>query len=282
MAKKLVFVSNYLSHYARKISEAFIKIYGEDFMFIATTPFNQKRLNVGFTDMNQLPFVLRAYENPEAKTQAMKIIDEAECVIVGGVPVNIVNNRLNAGKITFMYSERFMKGPLQKDIVRYFKYIIYSGGRRAARDIHAKFYLLCTGAFAKKDYNMCGLFRDRAYKWGYFPDMKSYDDIDAIISRKAGNSILWGGRFLDWKHPELAINLAKNLRDMGLTFSMKIIGAGDMQDSLSGMIEAMNLHEYVKLTTGGGGIERRDACRDGESTNILVHFRQTRRLGSSP
>ena len=248
MSNKLVFVSNYLSHYSRTISEAFIRIYGEDFTFIAMTPFNQKRLAAGFQDMNQLPFILRAYESPESEQDARRLIDESECVIVGGMPVSIVSSRLAQGKLTFMQSERFFKGPLWKDIVRFVKYSRYSGGRVQARYPKAKFYLLCASAFAARDYNICGLFRGKAYRWGYFPEVKRYEDIDALISRKEKCSILWAGRFLEWKHPDFAVRLAENLRTQGKSFRLKIIGSGEMQEDLAGMIAAKNLHDCVELT----------------------------------
>ncbi|MBQ7216986.1 MAG: hypothetical protein IJS39_13500, partial [Synergistaceae bacterium] len=129
MTKKLVFVSNYFNHHQKALAEEFVKIFGDDYAFIAMTPFNQKRLAIGYKDMNQAPFVLRAYESPEAWQEARRLIDESDCVIVGGMPVSVVSSRLAQGKLTFMQSERFFKGPLWKDIVRFVKYSRYSGGR---------------------------------------------------------------------------------------------------------------------------------------------------------
>ena len=251
---KLVFVSNYLNHHQMPLAQEFINIYGEDFTFIAMTPFNQARLNVGYRDLNSMPFVLRAYESPETLSQARRLINESECLIIGGMPVNIVSSRLELGKITFMQSERFFKGPfLKKDLGRFVKYCMYRGGRSAARSKSSKFYLLCSGAFTAWDYNLCGLFRNKAYRWGYFTELKQYDDIDNLISRKEPSSILWAGRFINWKHPELAIKLAKNLRDSNINFSLKIIGSGEMLDELSNMINALNLNDSVKILTRGGG-----------------------------
>ncbi len=248
MSKKLVFVSNYFNHHQKALAEEFVKIYGSDYVFIAMTPFNQARLAIGYTDMNQAPFVLRAYENPEAAQLARNLIDEAECVIVAGMPVSVVSSRLALGKITFMQSERFFKGSVWKDIARFVKYRRYSGGRVQARDPKAKFYLLCASAYAAWDYNVCGLFRGKAYRWGYFPEVKRYDDVDGMISRKEKGSILWAGRFLALKHPELAVRLAENLKVQGKTFRLKIIGSGELQESISRMIEAKNLHDCVELT----------------------------------
>ena len=244
MKMKLVFVSNYLSHYSRSISEAFIRIYGGDFRFTAMTPFNQKRLTAGFHDMNQLPFVLRAYESQPALDEARNMILEADCVIVAGLPVAVVAERLRQEKITFMQSERFFKGPLWKDAVRFVKYWRYSGGRPSAADSKAKFYLLCASAYAAWDYNTCGLFRGKAYRWGYFPELKRYDE----FPRKEKASIIWVGRFLDWKHPDLAVKLAARLKASGKSFRLRMIGSGEMQEKLSRMIDAEDLRDCVELT----------------------------------
>lgn len=248
MSKRLVFVSNYFNHHQKALAEEFVKIYGKDYVFIAMTPFNQVRLAIGYKDMNQAPFVLRAYESPKAEQEARNLINDSDCVIVGGMPVSIVSSRLALGKITFMQSERFFKGPLWKDLVRFVKYFRYSGGRAQARDPKAKFYLLCASAFAAWDYNTCGLFRKKAYRWGYFPEVKSYDDIDGLIAKKEKNSILWAGRFLDLKHPDFAVRLAENLKAQGKTFRLKIIGSGEMHEDLARMISAKNLNNCVELT----------------------------------
>ena len=245
--KKLVFVSNIMNHYMKPLTEEFVKMYGDEYVFIAMIPFSGKGVSAGFRDMNQELFVLRSYESPEAEREARMLIDESECVIIGGMPVSVVSNRLSQGKLTFMQSERFFKGPLWKDAVRYVKYRRYSGGRVYAADPRAKFYLLCASGYAAYDYNMCGLFRDKAYRWAYFPEAKRYSDVDGLLSRKEKATILWAGRLIDWKHPDFAVKLAENLRSQGKDFRVKIVGSGDMQGELARMIEAKNLSDCVEM-----------------------------------
>lgn len=264
---KLVFVSNYFNHHQKALADEFRRICGDDYMFIAFTPFNEKRLAIGYKDMNQESYVFRAYESPAMMNEARKMIYEAECVIIGGMPVSYVSSRLKQGKITFIQSERFFKGPLWKDIIRYVKYCRYSGGRREARDPSAKFYLLCAGAFAAWDYNICGLFRGKAYRWGYFPELKNVDDIDGLMSRKKPGSILWAGRFLPLKHPDYAVILAKRLRDMNLNFHVKIIGSGEMQEALARMIESENLGSHVELV---GAMPTEQVRKEMEESQIFL------------
>ena len=41
--------------------------------------------------------------------------------------------------------------------------------------------------------------------------------------------LLWAARMIDWKHPELAVETARMLRERGLRFHMDIIGDGELR-----------------------------------------------------
>ena len=250
--KKLVLLANRLNHYQKSISDEFAKIYGNDYTYIAMLPFFSGQPVPGVRDLNYEPYVLRGYESPGAMQEARNLIDGAECVIIGGSPeyMHMTKGRLSRGKMTFLYSERFFKGPLWKDAVRFMKYYGCFGTRSYSRDIRSKFYLLCTSAFAAWDYNTCGLFRNKAYRWGYFPEAKRYDDIDGLISRKKKAGILWAGRYIGWKHPELAVKLASNLRDRGLSFTLRITGSGVMESELQRLVESSGLNDCISLNIG--------------------------------
>ena len=253
--KKLAFVTNFITSHQIELARNFAKIYGDDYIFIlmsnsgyegsgAVTKDSNKKIN----DYNSEKFLFKGWENPEL---ARKFINESECVILGGIHPAILQERLKSGKLTFFYSERFMKGGLLKDLARLIKYNFFTGIRKSARDKDSKFYLLCASAFAVKDYNLCGLFKNKAFKWGYFPEVRHYENIDSLISQKNQARILWAGRFINWKHPEFAVKLADNLRNQNINFSLKIAGAGAMYETLSSMIDSLNLRELVNLTPEG-------------------------------
>lgn len=263
---KLVFFSNYFNSHQKPLADEFIKILGEDnYKFVATdyVKADENIFQVG-TEFDNAPCVIKYYQNPE---EAQKIINEAECVVIGGLPVGLIRERLGMGKLTFMYSERFFKGPLSKDILRFAKYYLYSGGRRAARNPKANFYLLCAGGFVKNDYEICGLFKNKAYKWGYFPEIKNYDDIKKLIASKENNNILWAGRMLNWKHPELAVMLAKNLKSKNINFKLKIIGSGPEYEKISLMLDEFNLRDCVELT---GAMSREQVRAEMERAKIFL------------
>ena len=47
------------------------------------------------------------------------------------------------------------------------------------------------------------------------------------------------------KHPELAVKLAANLRDMGLVFTLRIRGSGVMEKEIHSLIESHGLNDCV-------------------------------------
>ena len=98
-------------------------------------------------------------------------------------------------------------------------------------------YMLCASAYTAGDYHKLGLFKNRTYHWGYFPETKRYDDMDRLFDNKKKTNILWCGRFLDWKHPDDMIKVAMRLKNDGYTCTMNLIGTGVMEQELSDMIK---------------------------------------------
>ena len=89
------------------------------------------------------------------------------------------------------------------------------------------------------------------FKWGYFPEKKLYD-IEALLEGKANSrketgkfSLLWAGRFIDWKHPEYAVRAAAKLKQDGYDFTLTMVGGGAMEEELRDMVRAEELEDVV-------------------------------------
>ena len=116
--------------------------------------------------------------------------------------------------------------------------------------------MLCASAYTAADFALFGLFRNKCYKWGYFPEVKKYDIAD-LMSRKLSAttvglkhpkaSILWAGRLIGWKHPDASIKAAYELKKKGYSFQLDIIGNGEMEHQLKNMIQKMDLSDCVKM-----------------------------------
>ena len=238
---KFVFVSNYFNHHQHAFSNEMFRLTNGEYRFISTKLIEQERLKMGWSEPKE-SYVLHFDENPE---YCRKLIDSAEVVLFGDAPEELLQNRLKDGKLVFKCSERLYKTGVKRytlfprRVINYFRWGRYSN-----------LYLLCASAYCAEDYALTGNFIGKAYKWGYFPDTKRYDNIeDLFVEKKKNRSplILWVGRFIGWKHPDAALRAAKRLNDNGLDFEMCIIGGGELEETVKSLVTEYHLENKVRL-----------------------------------
>lgn len=236
---KVVFLSNFYNHHQSSFSMAMDKLTDNNFYFIETSEMPNERKNLGY-GIEKPKFVMQWY-NDEQKETCVNIINDADAVIYGSAPYELIKNRLNQGKLTLVYSERLFKRGFSytKWLVRVYKYKKLYGGRK-------KVYLLCASAFSSYDYNRLGVFKNKAFKWGYFPPVKKYK-VDDLIDSKIPNSILWCGRFIDLKHPEMPIEVVKKLKENGYNVNLKFVGDGELRESIENLVKNYGLENEVEL-----------------------------------
>ena len=239
---KIVFSSNYLNHHQAPFCNELQKIDGVEFTFIATKAIREERLALGYENMNMYPYVLRAYEDEEQTLKAKKLCHECDILICGDADDKVLFERAQSGKPLFVFSERMFKGGiihmLSPRVIKRMKKFRLNFRQNCV-------YLFCNGAFTAADYKRFGVYKNKAYKWGYFPEVKKYNNINELISKKRPNSILWVGRLLDWKHPELAVSVAKQLKEKGYNFTLDIIGTGEMEEQIRQMVNKNGLNDCV-------------------------------------
>ena len=240
---KVVFLSNFLNHHQLPFCLEMYKKLGNGFSFVATTSLPQEQLKLGYHDLNnEYPFLVRTYEGEDQESKAMLLTQEADVVIIGSASLHYVEQRLRQNKLTFYYSERLYKSrpQLWKMPVRIIKFLKRFGK-------YKNFHLLCASAFAARDFALTGVFINKAYKWGYFPEVREYDNVDGFIEKKNPNSMVWAGRFIEWKHPDDVIHLAKRLKRDGYDFCINMIGNGELFDSIDKAIKEHALEDRVQL-----------------------------------
>lgn len=238
---KIVFVSNYFNHHQKPFCDEMYKRLGSDFAFISTTVMREERKKLGYAQGNLPDYVILSYENEEQKKKALSLINEADVVISGSAPNEFLLERIRNGKLLIRYSER----PFKRKISCLKR--VYHAFSFRKRDLFKKnIYMLCSGAYAANDYASVGMYKNRMYKWGYFPQVKEYD-IDELISRKNPTDIMWCGRFIDWKHPDDAVILAKKLKDAGYNFRLSLVGTGTMEDELHQLAKNSGLNDCVRF-----------------------------------
>lgn len=232
----LTITSNFLNHYSLSLSNE-MKKYFKEFHFIVKEKLPEERMKLGFANLNDLDFVVKEYEEPE---KVEKLILESDVVITDYTFNKYVKKRLSTDKLTFVDSERLFK--TSNIVGTILRYVYYWKNYH----MYKKANLLCISAYSAGDYNSIGLFCNRTFKWGYFPENTTYD-IEKLIKGKKKNSFIWAGRLIEWKHPEYCVTLAKNLKGKGITFDINIVGNGEMFDYLKQEIEKNNLGNEVHL-----------------------------------
>ncbi len=237
---KIVYLSNFINHHQKALADELYKITNCQFWFVETQPMPESYKKMGYTEYLE-PYVLRY--GKENKGDVENLILEADVVIIGQAPTSMITKRVEENKLFFRVSER-----RYKSIIKYLKWPIYTYHSR----ILNKGYLLAASAYAAKDYVLSGMSANKCFKWGYFPETKTYDNVESLMAKKSSGiekntpiSILWACRLIRWKHPEMAINLAKRLKNEGYYFRLKIAGRGPLEGKIRAMICDNNLEDCV-------------------------------------
>lgn len=242
----VTFISNYINHHQIPFSNACYELLGKEYHFIQTQPMEQERLSMGWsTEGEELPYVSFLYENEAA---CRKLIMESDVLLAGwSGREDLVEERLNAGKLTIRISERLYREGQWKAISPrglFHKYKEHTRYRKKPA------YLLCAGAYVASDFHLIHAYPEKMFKWGYFPEVKYYEK-DQLRKMKLSDGqihIVWAGRFIPLKHPEYMIRLAKSLKEM-TKFHIHMAGGGEMEEELKHLAREYDVED--KLTFYG-------------------------------
>lgn len=236
----ITFFSNFLNHHQLPLCQEFIKLVGDgNFHFVSCERIHQERAKMGYEDMNvKYPFVVRAYESETQMQEAKRLAHDSDVAIIGSASQIFTDIRGKEDKLTFLFRERLFKNGTwhrfnpSTALSIYKDYLKYK---------NKKFYVLCASAFTADDVSLCGFPREKCLRWGYFPETmpKNNKKSDSILK------VLWCGRMLWWKYPELAVEVARLLNLRGVDFEINIVGNGEKRELVEQLIYKYNLREKI-------------------------------------
>jgi glycosyltransferase involved in cell wall biosynthesis len=262
---KITFYSNYLNHLQTSFCDAMYKHLGDNFTFVSTEKLPEDRLSSGYEDCSHYPYNLNSFENEVNFNTALALGIDSDVVLIGSAPEVFVKERLRDNKHTFRYYERILK---QGEWRLFDPRVFFSLIKNHTRYRNKNLYMLCASAFTANDLDWVFAYPQKKYKWGYFTAVEELD-IDTLISQKPTDcmEIIWTARFLDWKHPELAVQLAYELKKKGYNFHLKMIGAGELVDATQKLIKKLDVFDCVSYL---GSLPNAEVRRFMEKSNIFI------------
>lgn len=237
-----IYFINYLNHHQVAITDQLYDQLGDDFVCFCTSPRCIYEMKGG-EDFSSRPYCLNVTENIENYNLALRMAREADVCVFGANSSTFAIERAKNNKdgLSLELGERWFKkgyiNMLSPNFIRWF-YNYHKYYKKA------NFYRLCASAYAPGDLNFVRAYMGRCIRWGYFIRENS-----PLYNRERENSkeikIMWCGRFLKWKHPELAIKLAYRLKAKGYDFIINMFGCGERMDSVKKMASDLNICDRI-------------------------------------
>ncbi|MCR4923823.1 MAG: glycosyltransferase family 4 protein [Lachnospiraceae bacterium] len=267
--KTLTFFSNYFNHHQKALCDEWYSLLGEGFHFVETEPIEEFRAKMGWGKEDIPPYVIKTYSDKKNDEYALKLGLESDLVVMGTAPERFIEERLKEDKITFRYSER----PLKEGFIKFFiprltkKYI-----HLHVRNRKKRIYILAASAYTSRDYNkMFKSYPGKCYKFGYFPKHIEYDPKE-LMDRKRKYAfdkyndenmitILWTGRMLRLKRPDLTLKALGALAKKGYDFRLTMVGEGEEREKLLKLTKELGLEDRVSF---------KDFLPPDEALNIMA------------
>jgi glycosyltransferase involved in cell wall biosynthesis len=240
----IVFLSNYLNPHISPLCDAFAGRPEVDFSFISTSS-GAPESGAIKKAITGCPYSYSLNGEISDNPVVLSKIQNADVVIVGAANVDFSKLRFSSKTIFFKYSERFLKKGFDFHLLH-----LLSVGCKFRKRFPKNSYLLCASAYAMKDYSLAGLFHHRCLNFGYFPMGNANHSVglDQKWDEEKAISLLWCGRLLSLKHPEMAIEADRHLTKKGIEFNLEIIGDGPEWANIKAELARAPFNRHVILS----------------------------------
>ena len=242
---KLVFYSIILNNHQANVADEFWGLLGNDYRFIELVEPNEENAKGGTDDYASRSYLIKAWRTKTEWQEAMRLACSAEVCVFSGLPaLPFEKERMKKGLLSFDMSERWLK----RGWVNLFSPVIlrmwlaYKMGGWRKKPL----YKLCCSAFAAADQYKVGTFNGRCYKWGYFTQVeKNNVEASPDVSTSNITPLMWCSRYLMWKHPELPILMAHNLKKRGFHFVLDMFGSGIYEEQTKTLAKELDVEDVV-------------------------------------
>lgn len=235
----LVYGTNFWSHHQAPLVTELAGILGnEHFKMVLFDEVAEERRKMGWGEHRDCPWLLGPPRNEDDKERIMQQCLEADVMVFGACPMEVLSARLAAGKLTFVASERILKKGFH-----WLRMINprYAHGIRRFRALvnHPQAHALAVGYHAPEDLRTIGSFAGRIWKWGYFVDVNS---TPPRMTPERPIKVLWVGRMLHWKRVDVLLRALAKLQHSPLFGECIIVGDGPEKKYLLRLARRLRLN----------------------------------------
>ena len=252
MPVKLCYCTNIWSHHQGNVCREFAKILGDDFKMCLVQPlsavWSQERIKLGWNltppDENWI------VGPPETDTDIRfiaNVISDADVAIIGispFMPNDVLKNREQNNKITFIMGERFFKTPR--------KWHHYLNPRALWRwvSLHLllnppSFHYLTMNHYCADDLRFLRVCRGRIWTWGYLINVTT-DPPQKRYNQKM--KVMWCGRMLKLKQVDLLLHALSLIpMEQLCKLEVSIIGDGECLREWQSLMEELDLSLAVRF-----------------------------------
>ena len=261
---KVSFFTNFINHHQVHVADELYKALGSDYVLVVTEEIPQSFKNNGYPDYSDRPYLLKAYLE-ENKSKAIQLAEEADVMIIGSAPEMYVDRRLALNKLTLRYNERWFKDG--------YHHLISPRALWYYFNHHTKYrkhnlYMLCASAFTASDVAKVFAYPNKCFKWGYFTSVEEFD-IEKCLSDKRSDKvhIMWCARFVAWKHPEMVVKLAKQLKASNYPVVIDMFGSGDELEHIKCLAKQLGVEDIVIFK---GHVQNAEILQQMRKHNIFL------------
>lgn len=247
---KIVYYNRYILHHLTDLCDELYKLTNGNFYFIETEYLPEMRKNLGYKDESKLrPYCININDSKENLEFALKLSREADIAIIGCGSYRFEEERfLSGNKLTYKVKERLFKKGINTRFREEVKKDMFN---KHQKYFDKNLFYLCAGTYTATDLISLGFDKNRIITWGYFPPYRHHN-IDEFENKQPNSTfkILWCGRFMSTKVPQIILPALRKIIDCGYDVSLTYLGAIEEQTSknlVDKYVKKYKLEEYVQF-----------------------------------
>ena len=264
----VVFASNFLNHHQLPLALAFSRMKNVEYHFLAFEPTPSDRIKLGYEEMNdKYDFVIKAYESDENYKKAIELIKKAD-IFISGQSDEHIKIRLKEGKRSYKFSERYYKTYDRKGFKYSNLHFFLSSLKNVLPFNNKNVIYLAASSYLKYDLNRFYKCKNTILKWGYLPEHIERNEIVKPSNKDLTIRILFVGRFISWKNPDMCINALKSLpKNILEKVQLTYVGDGELLPSLKDLVKENELEHNVIFK---GSMNNKEVRNEMLSSDIFV------------